>query len=88
MWNGISGCDVDHDGDIDYAVTNFGLNTKYHASPDEPVVMFYGDFEGFGDAHIVEAAKIGGKLWPLRDRTSMIAATDIAAYPPDVRFWG
>jgi hypothetical protein len=74
MWNGISGGDVDHDGDMDYAVTNLGLNTKYHASADEPTMMFYGDFDGFGVAHIVEAATIGGKLWPLRDRTSTIAA--------------
>ena len=74
MWNGISGCDVDHDGDIDYAVSNLGLNTKYQASADEPILMFYGDFEGYGDFHVVEAAKIRDKLLPLRDRTSTIAA--------------
>ena len=32
-FNGIAGGDLDRDGDIDYVVTNFGLNTKYHASP-------------------------------------------------------
>ena len=58
-WNGISGCDVDHDGDIDYVVTNFGLNTKYRASAEQPVVMYYGDFEGYGDSQIVEAAEGG-----------------------------
>ena len=31
-WNSLAGGDVDRDGDIDYVVTNVGLNTKYHAS--------------------------------------------------------
>jgi hypothetical protein len=73
-WNGISGCDIDHDGDVDYAVTNFGLNTKYQASVGEPVVIYYGDFEDYGEFQIVEAAQVGGKLFPLRDRTSVVAA--------------
>ena len=73
-WNGISGCDVDHDGDIDYVVTNFGLNTKYHASADQPVMMYYGDFEGYGEFQIVEAAKVGDKEWPIRGRSCSIGA--------------
>jgi hypothetical protein len=73
-WNGIDGWDVDHDGDIDYVVTNFGLNTKYRASPDAPVILFYGDFEGYGDFHIVEAAKVGDAMWPIRGRSSAINA--------------
>jgi hypothetical protein len=69
-WNGIDGCDVDHDGDIDYVVANFGLNTKYRASPEEPVLLFYGDFEGYGSPQIVEAAKVGDALWPIRGLSS------------------
>ena len=68
-WNGITGCDVDHDGDIDYAVTNFGLNTKYHASDEHPVMVYYGDFEGKGEYQIVEAARHDGALWPVRGRS-------------------
>jgi hypothetical protein len=73
-WNGISGCDVDHDGDIDYAVTNFGLNTKYHASADQPIIVYYGDFEGYGQLQIVEAVKVGDKEWPIRGRVCSIGA--------------
>src|SRR5262249_22827903 len=68
-WNGISGCDVDHDRDIDYVVTNVGLNTKYHASADRPVVMYYGDFEGYGAPQIVEAETVDNKEWPIRGRS-------------------
>ena len=32
-WTSIAGSDIDRDGDIDYAVGNLGLNTKYHAQP-------------------------------------------------------
>jgi hypothetical protein len=73
-WNGVNGCDVDHDGDIDYVVTNFGLNTKYRASSKEPVLMHYGDFEGYGNSQIVEAAKVGDVVWPIRGRVSSINA--------------
>ena len=54
-WNGIAGRDIDGDGDIDYVATNLGLNTQYHASVDSPELLFYGDFDGTGKYHIVEA---------------------------------
>ena len=68
-WNGIAGGDVDHDGDIDYAVTNFGLNTKYHADPGHPAKLYYGDFEGNGEKHLVEAEYEDGILYPVRGRS-------------------
>ena len=54
-WNGIAPADFDGDGDIDYVVTNLGSNSKYHPTKDHPQVVFYGDFEGQGHTHIVEA---------------------------------
>jgi hypothetical protein len=68
-WNGISGRDVDHDGDIDYLVTNFGLNNKYHPTREKPTVMFYGDFEADGKPHLVEATYEDGRLVPVRGRS-------------------
>jgi enediyne biosynthesis protein E4 len=69
-WNGIAGRDLDHDGDIDYAVTNIGLNTKYEASAEHPVRMYYGDFDGGGRRHIVEAVVTDEGLLPLRDKSA------------------
>ena len=65
-YNGIAARDIDHDGDIDYAVTNFGLNTKYHASPQRPALLYYGDFDQTGVARLVEAEFEDEKLFPVR----------------------
>ncbi|MCH8992044.1 MAG: CRTAC1 family protein [Acidobacteria bacterium] len=73
-WNGITGCDLDKDGDIDYVVTNFGLNTKYHASPKEPALLYYGDLDGTGKMRIVEAAHEEHVLYPVRGRSCSSAA--------------
>ena len=54
-FNSISGGDIDNDGDIDFVVGNTGYNTKYKATADNPEILFYGDFEGNGNRHIVEA---------------------------------
>ena len=68
-WNSIAASDIDHDGDIDYAVTNFGLNTKYHASIKKPTRLFYGDFGNQGNECVVEAEYEDGTLYPVRGRS-------------------
>ena len=65
-WNGIAGGDVDGDGDMDYAVSNFGLNTKYRPTREHPVVLYYGDFEGTGEMRIVEAKETAAGAFPVR----------------------
>ena len=54
-WNSIAGGDPDRDGDIDYAVGNVGLNTKYHAKDGKPVMLYYGEYGGEGVRRLVEA---------------------------------
>ena len=65
-WNGITAIDVDNDGDMDYAATNFGLNTKYHASAKRPTLLYYGDFEEDGNLNIIEAEFENETLFPVR----------------------
>ena len=68
-WNGITGGDFDGDGDIDYAVTNFGLNTKYHASAKAPALLYYGDLDGSGENRLVEAEFEGAICYPIRGKS-------------------
>ncbi|MGK0188431.1 MAG: hypothetical protein ACI9R3_004242 [Verrucomicrobiales bacterium] len=68
-WNSIAGGDIDSDGDIDYAVGNHGLNSKYHASVDKPVRIFYGDYDGDGTRNLVEAEYENGVLYPVRGKS-------------------
>ncbi|MGK0189680.1 MAG: hypothetical protein ACI9R3_005497, partial [Verrucomicrobiales bacterium] len=68
-WNSITGADIDGDGDIDYAVGNFGLNTKYHASIEHPTLLFYGDVENLGRPSIIEAGYEDEICYPIRGRS-------------------
>ncbi|MGK0185599.1 MAG: hypothetical protein ACI9R3_001377 [Verrucomicrobiales bacterium] len=65
-WNGISGADLDGDGDIDYVATNFGLNTPYKATAEKPELLYYGDLDGSGKKRIVEAKFENGICYPRR----------------------
>ena len=68
-WNCIGAADVDGDGDTDYAVGNFGWNTKYHPTVERPQLLYYGDFDGLGKSHCVEAHPDGDSIVPNRGRS-------------------
>ena len=73
-WNGIASADVDGDGDFDLVVTNFGLNSKYHASPEKPALLFYGDVDHSGRKHLIEAEFEGDIVYPIRGKSCSTAA--------------
>ena len=55
VWNGIAARDLDGDGDMDYIVSNFGINTTYKGSKKKPEFLHYGDLDGTGTFRVVEA---------------------------------
>jgi hypothetical protein len=74
-WNGIAGADVDGDGDLDFAVSNFGQNTKYHPTVEKPQVIYHGELAASGMKNLVEA-KLGegGGLLPVRGKSCSVHA--------------
>ncbi len=68
-WAGIASADFDQDGDLDYAVGNLGLNTKYKVSKEHPFEGYYGAFDDTGRKSFVEATWEHDKLYPLRGRS-------------------
>jgi hypothetical protein len=73
-WQSIATADFNGDGRPDYVVGNVGLNTQYHADPEHPELLYYGDFSGRGSNEIVQAHYENGQLYPWRSRTDLGAA--------------
>ena len=48
LWNSIHVADFDDDGDQDLLVGNLGTNSQLSAIPDEPLELFYSDFDENG----------------------------------------
>ena len=48
LWRCAATADLDHDGDLDFVLGNLGTNTRLHASPEEPAVLYTGDYDGNG----------------------------------------
>jgi hypothetical protein len=70
-WKAIAAGDVDGDSDTDFILTNLGLNTPYRGGPQHPERLYYGDFDGSGRYHLVEARPEGPSWYPRRDRTAL-----------------
>lgn len=47
-WNSLAGGDFDNDGDTDYIAGNFGLNTYFKCSSNEPIRIYAKDFDKNG----------------------------------------
>ncbi|MEO1450516.1 MAG: VCBS repeat-containing protein, partial [Bacteroidota bacterium] len=52
-WNSLAGADFDRDGDIDYIAGNWGLNSSYCATQEEPMEVYAKDFDGNGSVDAI-----------------------------------
>ncbi|MEO6218788.1 MAG: VCBS repeat-containing protein, partial [Ginsengibacter sp.] len=52
-WTRIDAADLDGDGDLDFVLGNWGLNTKFKASTQRPLTMYVNDFDNNGKSECI-----------------------------------
>jgi enediyne biosynthesis protein E4 len=72
LWNRVAAADVDHDGDIDYVIGNAGINLPWYASMQEPLTLYYGDFNGDGRIDPIICHYNQGKSFPVASRDELL----------------
>jgi hypothetical protein len=55
LWNGVATGDFDNDGRPDIIVSNWGLNSRWKATAEHPLKLYYGDLDGNGIIDLIEA---------------------------------
>ena len=68
-WNCIKVADMDKDGDLDFVAGNLGLNSRYRASVNEPLMLHAKDYDKNGVVDPIISYYIQGKNYiaPTRD---------------------
>ncbi len=70
-WNFILPCDVDNDGDIDFIAGNQGLNSRLMASDNQPVRMYFYDFDGNGKKEQILTYYLDNKELPFTNKSDL-----------------
>lgn len=63
LWQSIISYDIDNDGDEDYLLGNWGLNSKFKASSEFPMKMYYDDFDANSTFETIVAIEKNGKYY-------------------------
>ena len=63
LWQSIAPFDIDKDGDQDFLLGNWGLNSKYKASEEFPLRMYYGDIDENGSTETIMAHEKEGSYY-------------------------
>jgi hypothetical protein len=70
-WNFLLPVDIDRDGDIDLVAGNLGLNSRLKASANEPVKMYYNDFDDNGRKEQVLTYFLQGREIPFANKDEL-----------------
>jgi hypothetical protein len=71
-WNRIIAADFTGDGRVDFAVGNFGLNSRLRATPAEPLTMHVKDFDRNGLLEQIMSCYNGGTSYPVALRDDLL----------------
>lgn len=71
-WNTLAVADLNNDRRPDIVAGNFGLNSQFRATEQEPVEMFFSDFDNNGSVDPIITTFIQGKNYPYLTRDEML----------------
>ena len=66
LWQSIATFDIDNDGDDDFILGNFGLNSKFKASEKYPMKMYVGDLDNNNKSETIIAIEKNGNYFTLQ----------------------
>lgn len=70
-WNFILPYDFDNDGDVDLVAGNLGLNSRLKASDEQPVRLYYSDFDDNGKKEQILTYYVKGKEIPFANKSEL-----------------
>lgn len=73
LWQAIIPFDINNDGEMDYLLGNWGLNTKFEASEKFPLKMYYSDFDNNGSTETIIAYEKKGKYYPVAGLDELVS---------------
>jgi len=66
-WHSISKGDFNEDGKDDFIVGNLGMNTRYEAALDSPLIIYMNDFDQNGYVDIISTFYRNGRRYPVKN---------------------
>jgi len=72
LWFSLKTADLDGDGDLDLVTGNFGLNSRFTASPDAPFGCYAKDFDNNGTLDPIVTFFEEGKNYPLVQKDILV----------------